>query len=101
MVQLSNDERGKRTVLKGCMMTTPTLDDVLTQAEALKPEEQLLLLARFAEQVRMVYSVHPAPPKKLTIDQHLANAHYTGGRLFKTAEEVDAYICEERDSWDR
>jgi hypothetical protein len=24
-----------------------------------------------------------------------------GGRLFKTAEEVDAYIREERDSWDR
>ncbi|GMU21599.1 MAG: hypothetical protein AMXMBFR13_16910 [Phycisphaerae bacterium] len=26
---------------------------------------------------------------------------YPGGRLFKTAEEVDAYIREERDSWDR
>ena len=24
-----------------------------------------------------------------------------GGRLFKTVEEVDAYIREERDSWDR
>ncbi|HLZ22952.1 MAG TPA: hypothetical protein VKQ30_12590 [Ktedonobacterales bacterium] len=24
-----------------------------------------------------------------------------GGRLFKTAEEVDAYIREERESWDR
>lgn len=24
-----------------------------------------------------------------------------GHRLFKTAEEVDAYIAEERDSWDR
>ncbi len=28
-------------------------------------------------------------------------AECPGGRLFKTAEEVDAYIREERDSWDR
>ena len=26
---------------------------------------------------------------------------YQGGRLFRTAEEVDAYLREERDSWDR
>lgn len=28
-------------------------------------------------------------------------AECPGGVLFKTAEEVDAYIREERDSWDR
>ncbi|WIG59788.1 MAG: hypothetical protein OJF49_002535 [Ktedonobacterales bacterium] len=28
-------------------------------------------------------------------------ANMPGQRLFKTAEEVDAYIREERDSWDR
>lgn len=28
-------------------------------------------------------------------------AGYEGKRLFKTAEEVDAYIREERDSWDK
>jgi hypothetical protein len=28
-------------------------------------------------------------------------AEFTGHRLFKTAEEVDAYIREERDSWER
>lgn len=28
-------------------------------------------------------------------------AESPGHRLFKTAEEVDAYIREERDSWDR
>jgi hypothetical protein len=82
-------------------MTTPTLDDVLSQAEALKPEEQLLLLARLAEHVRVVYSEPPARPKKLTITERLAQAGYTGGRLFKTAEEVDAYIQEERNSWER
>ena len=26
---------------------------------------------------------------------------YAGGRLFKSAEEVDAYLHEERDAWDR
>jgi hypothetical protein len=37
----------------------------------------------------------------MTITERLARANYTGGRLFKTAEEVDAYIREERDSWER
>jgi hypothetical protein len=27
--------------------------------------------------------------------------NYPGGRLFRTAEEVDAYLHEERESWDR
>ena len=40
-------------------------------------------------------------PEKLTIDEHLARANYKGGALFKTAEEVDAYIRAERDSWER
>ena len=39
--------------------------------------------------------------QKLTIDEHLARANYHSGSLFKTAEEVDAYIREERDSWER
>lgn len=82
-------------------MAATTVDNLLTQAESLKPEEQLILLARLAEHVRVVYSEQPAPPKKLTITERLAEAGYTGGRLFKTAEEVDAYIREERDSWER
>jgi hypothetical protein len=35
-----------------------------------------------------------------TIEEHLARAHYDGGELFSTAEEVDSYIREERNSWD-
>ncbi len=34
-----------------------------------------------------------------SIDEILAD--YPGGRLFKTADEVDAYIRAERDAWDR
>lgn len=82
-------------------MTTATLDEVLIQAEALKPQEQLILLARLAERVRVVYSEQLPQREKLTIDEHLANAGYTGGRLFKTVEEVDTYIREERGSWER
>lgn len=82
-------------------MTTATLDEILTQAERLKPEEQLILLARLADHVRVVYTKQPVPPKKMTITERLAEAGYPGGRLFKTAEEVDAYIREERDSWER
>jgi hypothetical protein len=43
--------------------------------------------------------LEPAPAEKRTLSEILGD--YPGGRLFKTAEEVDAYIREERDSWER
>ena len=49
----------------------------------------------------VIVKVEEEQPEKLTIDEHLARANYQGGALFKTAEEVDAYIREERDSWER
>ena len=49
----------------------------------------------------VIVKVEEEQPEKLTIDEHLARANYHGGALFKTAEEVDAYIREERDSWER
>jgi len=42
-------------------------------------------------------SVEDEPPKR-RISEILAD--YPGGQLFKSAEEVDRYIKEERDSWD-
>ena len=53
------------------------------------------------QQATVVVKVESGQPEKLTIDEHLARANYHGGALFKTAEEVDAYIREERDSWER
>ena len=41
---------------------------------------------------------HPATQAQHVID---IVEKLPGHRLFKTAEEVDAYIAEERDSWDR
>jgi hypothetical protein len=53
------------------------------------------------QQATVIVKVEGEQPEKLTIDEHLARANYHGGALFKTAEEVDAYIREERDSWER
>ncbi len=49
----------------------------------------------------VIIKVESEQPEKLTITERLARANYHGGALFKTAEEVDAYIREERDSWER
>lgn len=38
------------------------------------------------------------PPKRRL---HEVLGDYPGGRLFQSAEEVDAYLREERDSWDK
>jgi hypothetical protein len=40
-----------------------------------------------------------APLEKRPLSEILAG--YQGKKLFKTAEEVDAYMREERDSWDK
>jgi hypothetical protein len=39
----------------------------------------------------------PSPPKR-RLSEVLGN--YPGGELFRSAEEVDAYLRAERDSWD-
>lgn len=104
-------------------MAHTALDTVIEQADALSSDEQLRLIAHLAERVRTSYA--PTPKRslleleglgakiregvdaqddsveKLTITERLARANYRGGALFKTAEEVDAYIREERDSWER
>jgi hypothetical protein len=53
------------------------------------------------QQATVIVKVESEQPEKLTITERLARANYYGGALFKTAEEVDAYIREERDSWER
>jgi hypothetical protein len=40
----------------------------------------------------------PSPPKRRLTE---VLAGYPGGQLFRSAEEVDAYLRAERDSWDR
>lgn len=52
------------------------------------------------QRVRVSIEPGEAPPAE---KRHAADilAEMPGHRLFKTAEEVDTYINEERDSWDR
>ena len=83
-------------------MAQATLDQVLEQASTLSVVEQLRLIAYLAERIRtQTPTTSPEAAEKLTIPERLARANYRGGALFKTAEEVDAYIHAERDSWER
>ena len=50
-------------------MTKVTVGEVLAQAEKLTLEEQLTLLARLAERIRVVYSQQLAQSKKCTTDE--------------------------------
>lgn len=83
-------------------MATISIDELYaTQIKPLPTTERLRLLALVAQDLAQAAPTHDDDVEKLTIDEHLARANYKGGALFKTAEEVDAYIREERDSWER
>lgn len=47
----------------------------------------------------IVLAQAPAPTRRRPLADILAEA--PGGRLFRSADEVDAYLREERESWDR
>lgn len=51
------------------------------------------------QHVKITIEPRSAPIEKRPAIEILRDS--PGHRLFKTAEEVDAYIREERDSWDR
>jgi hypothetical protein len=83
-------------------MATIDLEELYTrQIKPLPAVDRLRLLAIMARDLAPVAQEHEEETEKLTIDEHLARANYKGGALFKTAEEVDAYIRAERDSWER
>jgi hypothetical protein len=67
------------------------------------PEGKIeLVLPELVPGQRVRVTVEPEQPP--VVDKRRAAdilAEMPGHRLFKTAEEVDAYINEERDSWDR
>ncbi|MBA3944221.1 MAG: hypothetical protein H0X37_06610 [Herpetosiphonaceae bacterium] len=77
------------------------LDELyVTHIKPLPSAERLRLLAIIAQDLAQPQAER-APSEQLTITERLAQAHYQPGTLFKTAEEVDAFIREERDSWER
>lgn len=61
--------------------------------------EQLRLATLILEGVTQKSASTDEPPMRRSVREILREA--PGGRWFKTAAEVDEYIREERDSWDR
>ena len=62
-------------------------------------DEQLLLATLILEGVRHeIPRPEPKAPRQSMLD---ILEKLPGGRIFKTSAEVDAYLREERDSWDR
>ena len=74
-------------------MPGPTLDAVDAQARRLSREEQLELARRLLE--RADGSAEPRKQYKMT------DFIGTGNGTWRTAEDVEEYIRQERDSWDR
>ena len=84
------------------MSIQSTVDELYEQQiKTLSQADRLRLLALLAQDAVTIVQQETTEYEKMTITERLARAKYTGGRLFKTAEEVDAYIREERDSWER
>jgi hypothetical protein len=50
------------------------------------------------QEVTVVVLTNASPPKR-RLSEILAD--YQGGQLFRSADEVDAYLRAERDSWDK
>lgn len=69
------------------------------QLRLLSTADRWRLIALLAQD--LVQPVAEREEGKLTITERLARANYQGGSSFRTAEEVDAYIRAERDSWER
>jgi hypothetical protein len=76
---------------------------VIQREAVVGPDGNILVDAHeLAPGQRVTVTIRPeegAPPVKRHAIEILAEM--PGHRLFKTAEEVDAYIRQERDSWDR
>ena len=84
------------------MSASATVDELYEQQiKPLSQADRLRLLALLAQDAVAIVQQERAEPEKMTITERLARANFSGGRLFKTADEVDAYIREERDSWER
>ncbi len=82
-------------------MSERHLDELyVTHIKPLPSAERLRLLALIAQDLAQP-QVEQAQCEQLTITERLAQAHYQVGTLFKTAEEVDAFIRGERESWER
>jgi hypothetical protein len=69
-----------------------TLDTILEETNSLTPAEQILLARTLLERARAAEN---------GTQKNLTDLRGAGKGLWKSAKEVDDYIDQERDSWDR
>lgn len=82
-------------------MAVLDLDELYaTHVKPLPAADRLRLLAMVAQDLVQPASEQATELEKLTITERLARSSYRSGTLFRTAEEVDAYVREERDAWE-
>jgi hypothetical protein len=74
-------------------MSAVALETIAQQIEQLPPDDKWTLLSMLIDSPR-----HQAEPARRKLCDYLGAAK---GRGFRTAHEVDAYIREEHDSWER
>jgi hypothetical protein len=73
-------------------MSVAALETIAQEIEQLGPDEKLTLLSLLVDSLRR----QVAPPGPSLMDYYGVGK----GRSFRTAAEVDAYIDEERASWE-
>jgi hypothetical protein len=73
-------------------MSVAMLEAIAQEIEQLGPDEKWTLLSLLVESLRR----QPVPPRSSLMDYYGVGK----GRGFRTAAEVDAYIEEERASWE-
>ncbi len=78
-----------------------SVQDVYNSAVSQLPsEEQLCLASLILNGMTQKHRSHHAGTSPRRSMREILN-ELPGGRIFKTAAEVDAYLREERDSWER
>lgn len=70
-----------------------------TTVHQLPTSEQLQLASLILEKIAEAQRKAEAEPRRRSIREILEDC--PGGRIFKTAEEVDEYLRQERESWER
>jgi hypothetical protein len=77
-------------------MTAHELESIMNQVQRLSPYDRLQLIKLIVENLAQEDdSTHKHNAALDLLEE------FPGGRLFKTSDEADEYLREERDSWDR
>jgi hypothetical protein len=98
IVIMKYNRTSKETDNKGVMFMQNAQEIYNSSIRSWPYDEQLLLAALILDGVRQEIPRLEKAPRQSMLD---ILDELPGGRIFKTSAEVDAYLREERDSWDR